>query len=282
MFNKGLKNDAIKNLEKSIVKYDIQAERVQIRSADLYNLRSNSGYETIEPVEKYVNTLANTPKEFDRSFTEYKTEFKTFEKLINDFQNQSINTDLKAGGGAAAGIGAGVGTAALMPAAAMAIATTFGTASTGTAIAGLSGAAATNAALAWLGGGALAAGGGGMAAGTAFLALAGPIGLGIGAVGLIGSGLFASSNNKKIAEKANKQRAEVETRRRILEAAAIEINSLIKLTKKHNLGVKKMLKELSNSAPYDYMDFTESHKEMLAALINHIRSLSKLLNKKVD
>ncbi len=41
------------------------------------------------------------------------------------------------------------------PAAAMAIATTFGTASTGTAIADtLFGAAATNAALAWLGGGA--------------------------------------------------------------------------------------------------------------------------------
>ncbi len=67
---------------------------------------------------------------------------------------------------------AGAGIAVLGPTAAMAVATTFGTASTGTAIATLSGAAATNAALAWLGGGALAVGGGGMAAGKAFLAMA--------------------------------------------------------------------------------------------------------------
>lgn len=49
----------------------------------------------------------------------------------------------------------------------MAIATTWGTASTGTAISGLSGAAANSAALAWLGGGATATGGGGVAVGTA-------------------------------------------------------------------------------------------------------------------
>ncbi|MGW8444460.1 hypothetical protein ACWGXJ_26515 [Paenibacillus sp. S33] len=43
-----------------------------------------------------------------------------------------------------------MGVAAFGPTVALAIATTFGTASTGTAIATLSGAAATNAALAWL------------------------------------------------------------------------------------------------------------------------------------
>ncbi len=51
----------------------------------------------------------------------------------------------------------------------LALATTFGTASTGTAIATLHGAVATNAALAWLGGGAVSAGGGGMAVGGAVL-----------------------------------------------------------------------------------------------------------------
>jgi len=53
----------------------------------------------------------------------------------------------------------------MAPTAAMWVATTFGTASTGTAISALSGAAAESAALAWLGGGTLAAGGGGMTAG---------------------------------------------------------------------------------------------------------------------
>lgn len=51
----------------------------------------------------------------------------------------------------------------------MLLATTIGTASTGTAIAGLSGAAATNAAMAWLGGGALSAGGFGVAGGATVL-----------------------------------------------------------------------------------------------------------------
>lgn len=51
----------------------------------------------------------------------------------------------------------------------MSLATTIGTASTGTAIAGLSGAAATNAGMAWLGGGALSAGGFGMAGGAIVL-----------------------------------------------------------------------------------------------------------------
>lgn len=55
-------------------------------------------------------------------------------------------------------------------------ATTFATASTGTAIASLHGVAATNATLAWFGGGSLAAGGAGMAGGAAVLGgiVAGP------------------------------------------------------------------------------------------------------------
>ena len=77
------------------------------------------------------------------------------------------------------GVTAGAAVVSVAPTVAMWVATTFGTASTGTAISALSGAAATNAALAWLGGGALAVGGGGMAAGNAFLALAGPVGWGI-------------------------------------------------------------------------------------------------------
>jgi hypothetical protein len=69
--------------------------------------------------------------------------------------------------------------------AAMAAATTFGTASTGTAISSLSGVAAYNASLAWLGGGTIAAGGGGMAAGAMVLTSIPVIG---GAVAIAGLG----------------------------------------------------------------------------------------------
>ena len=94
--------------------------------------------------------------------------------------------------------------ASLAPSAAMWVATTFGTASTGTAISSLSGAAAESAALAWLGGGAAAAGGGGMAAGNALLALAGPIGWSIAGATLLTSVILFA--NKKI--KLDKEKKE--------------------------------------------------------------------------
>ncbi len=64
---------------------------------------------------------------------------------------------------------ASTGAGAAVTCGAMWVATTWGTAGTGTAISSLSGAAASNAALAWLGGGIVASGGGGMAAGAAVL-----------------------------------------------------------------------------------------------------------------
>lgn len=73
--------------------------------------------------------------------------------------------------------------------AAMTVATTFGTASTGTAISSLTGVAATNAATAWIGGGAIAAGGGGMAAGTVVLTAIPFVGGAI-ALGAIGYGAY--------------------------------------------------------------------------------------------
>lgn len=81
------------------------------------------------------------------------------------------------------------------------VATTFGTASTGTAISALSGAAASNAAIAWLGGGALATGGGGMAAGQALLALAGPIGWGIAGTTLLASVLLTVKKDLSFKKK---------------------------------------------------------------------------------
>jgi len=64
---------------------------------------------------------------------------------------------------------ASTGAGAAFTCGAMWVATTWGTAGTGTAISSLSGAAASNAAMAWLGGGTVASGGGGMAAGAAVL-----------------------------------------------------------------------------------------------------------------
>jgi hypothetical protein len=281
MFKKNLKKQAIEKLKKASEVYASNVIEVQEEAGELFNLRQKSGVDVIQPVQDYINQLANSPKEFDKSFSAYKVEFKEFNDLIDEFNADAVNTDFKTGGTTAAGVVAGAGVAALMPSVAMAIATTFGTASTGTAIASLSGIAATNAALAWLGGGALAAGGAGMAGGTAFLALAGPIGVGIGAVSLIGGGLYASSKNKKIVQEANCKREEIETANAMLNAAKLEISEISTLTVKHRNGVQKLIEELKDSTHKDYSVFSDEAKQKLGALINHINALSALLNRKV-
>mgnify|MGYP000023223312 CR=1 FL=1 len=282
MFNNQLKKNAIRDLKIAVNNYDATVIRVREKTETLFNLRKNTGNNVIQPVENYINQLANSPKEFDKSFAEYKAEFKIFGDIIINFEAESLKVNINSGGSALGGLAAGIGTVTLMPAAAMAIATTFGTASTGTAIASLSGAAATNAALAWLGGGALAAGGGGIVKGTALLALAGPIGIGIGAIGIIGGGLYAASKNKEISQKSNEERKRIETGYLMLKASTVEIDNLISLTYEHQNGILWLLEELKYSAPINYIDFDLESKQKLGALINHINSLTALLNKKVD
>ena len=113
-----------------------------------------------------------------------------------------MDVAVKSGVSVAAGVAGGAAVAGIAPPAAMWIATTFGTASTGTAISTLSGAAATKAALAWLGGGTLAKGGLGIVGGKAFLALAGPIGWGITGVTTAASAVALGHKNKQIADEA--------------------------------------------------------------------------------
>ena len=282
MFNGAMKEEAITALKAAQAKHESDAKVVGEASARLFELRRSSSEQIITQVEGYINTLANSPKEFDKTFSEYRAELKTFNKIIAAIEAEAAKVNTRAGTGAAAGVATGVGVAAFAPSAAMAIATTFGTASTGTAISTLSGAAATNAALAWLGGGALATGGGGMAAGEAFLALAGPVGWAIGGTALVAAGLFARSRNRAIAEDAATETKKIQTHIAALSAAKLEINRLFNLTERHVDGVTVLLAQLKERAPGDYLEFSTVQKEWLGALINHVHSLSELLNKKVQ
>ncbi len=282
MFNGDLKKEALADLQRASDKNETVTEKVMAASTKLHELRSTCCVELISKVESYITNLANSPKELDKSFSEYQTETSCFKDSISKLELEAQKSTTTAAGGAAAGVAAGVGTAALAPTAAIAIATTFGTASTGTAISALSGAAATNAALAWLGGGALTAGGGGMVAGKGLLALAGPVGWAIGGVALAGAGLYSRKKNKEVAEKANEERREIEANIRTLDLMLNSTTELFSLTQKHSDGVNEMLITLTGSAPNDYKEFSPKDKEMLGALINHIHSLSKIINKQVD
>ncbi|MBB1334701.1 MULTISPECIES: hypothetical protein [unclassified Pseudoalteromonas] len=281
MLNHAVKKQAIEDLERTDRQYKLSVETVQKSSVELFELRQYCSTVLIVDCEDFINTLANSPKEFEKSFDEYKAQVKEFKNVLEQIEQEVIDANLKAGGTAGAGIAAGAGVAAFAPTAAMAIATTFGTASTGTAIASLSGAAATKAALAWLGGGALAAGGGGMTGGSALLALAGPVGWGIGITALAGGGLLARKKNGEIARKVKAQEKEIRAHKAQLDVSATEIKRLIDLTKQHSQGMKHILSSLVNTAPSDYNRYTVEHKLSLGALINHTSSLSELLNKSV-
>lgn len=282
MFKSGVKKEALKSLEEAQADYTDLCGRAQVNAEELFKLRQSTSLELIPEVEAYVNSLANTPKDFDKSFAEYKAEFTAFKSILHELELAAKQAQIKAGGGAAVGVAAGIGTVAFAPTAAMAVATTFGTASTGTAISTLSGAAASKAALAWLGGGALAKGGAGMAGGKALLALAGPVGWAVGGTAVVGAGLFARSKNGKIANQATVARKELEVHIRTARSAILEIYRLLEQTDKHTKGMREILTKLKQDAPVDYNQFNLEMRQSIAALINHVHSLSELLNKKVD
>lgn len=172
MLNASYKKEALRALEYANGEYTKIYNRT-VNDITYLHERRLEAVESLKRVEDYINSLANRPKEYDQQLSEIVLRRQKFEDTLQSLELESKKTDKVSGSIAGAGVMAGAGVAAFGPSAAMAVAMTFGTASTGTAIATLSGAAATNAALAWLGGGALAAGGAGMAGGEALLAMAG-------------------------------------------------------------------------------------------------------------
>lgn len=276
MFYNQAKKEAIERLKQEEATYNGYAKKGNDLAIDLYEARKSAA-QAILRVEEYINTLANTPKEFQKDVAETVLNIKEFREAVR-IEKESSSDNIKGASAAAGGTAVGGAIAALGPTAAMAIATTFGTASTGVAISALSGAAATNAALAWLGGGALAAGGGGMAAGNALLALAGPIGWGIAGLALVGGGAFASHKNKKAAEESQRLAKEVAKKNSILRPFVEKLKKLLKSTKelKSGLGLAEF-----NLFPNDYLKFSDDQKLRLGSLINNTKALGKLINERV-
>lgn len=281
MFNGELKRTALEKLKKDNERYQNITNSVTAKAKTLHNYRIATSKELIFKVESYINRLANSPKSFDKSVMGLRLSFEKFNDVIRAIES-SDNVAIKGSTRTGAGIATGLGIVTFAPTTALAIATTFGTASTGTAISALSGAAASNAALAWLGGGALAAGGGGMAAGNALIALAGPIGWAFGGTAIVGGVLWVRKKNRELAEKFNQAAIEINRHISNLQKAQVEIDKIYSITKKHSEGAARQLRELSEHATDDYYAFTEDQKRELGALVNNINSLSNLLKKKIN
>jgi uncharacterized phage infection (PIP) family protein YhgE len=282
MLNSSLKKEAIEKLKSSIEQYEKSSKTLQNHAIKLHNTRTYAA-DVIGKIEAFINTLANTPKEFEKTFKQIRKNITSF-KVLSEITYDEKEMIKLAGGGTATGVAAGVATAALAPTAAMAIATTFGTASTGAAISTLSGAAATNAALAWLGGGTLVAGGSGMAGGSTLLALAGPIGWGIGAASLAAGGFYANKKNKEAAIKADKERVEIVKSTRILEGTTTEIEKLKELTQSLAVKLEQSLISFVSRTKHatTFKSYSQEERDLLRTMINNTESLSALFMKEVE
>ena len=277
MFNRSARCEAVEKLRSALRDHENLRKQVERASVGLFEQRQRAVAEVIEPVEEYVNRLAHSPGEFDKSVREFRIEVDRFSETVQRIETEAHRSETVGGAAGVTGTAAGVGVATLGPSVAMAAATTFGTASTGTAISTLSGAAAANAALAWLGGGAVAAGGGGMAAGKALLVLAGDRWAGPSVVspwrGRASISIAATGNSR-----AEPSGSASRSKRRCVRCGRPTGKSRGSARARGHTPREAWLRD---HGPTDYQRFDREQKERLAALVNHVRALGELLRTEV-
>ena len=266
-------------LQESVTEYNDAYTIMNDKGVQLYVERSRA-VDTISFVEGLVNSIANRPKSFDAEFEEILTNRKKFTDSC-EFANRELLDARKAATGAGAGLAAGASVAFMAPTAAMWIATTFGTASTGAAISTLSGAAATNAALAWLGGGALTMGGGGMAAGNALLALAGPVGWTIAGATLLSSILIFTAKKTKLNKQKNQEIQAIKRNIELVREMDAIIDMILSETAMARAGLNDMFTRALPLYGADYLSLAEEQKYLLGALVNNTKALAALFGKTI-
>ena len=224
-------------------------------------------------VENLINSIANHPKEFDTEIAEIRVKKQDFRNLC-EYAAEELNAAKQSALSSGAGVAGGAAIASLAPTAAMWVATTFGTASTGTAISTLSGAVATKAALAWIGGGALAAGGGGVAAGEALLALAGPIGWSIAGATLLTSVLlFAVKKGKLNKEKEKEIESVLSNNEKIRETDA-KVVTLLEKTDAMREGLQLQYTQALKLYGKHFRWIDGKGRASLVAMVNNAKALA--------
>lgn len=283
MFNSSLKKEALRIHEQAFTRYNASHDLMSKSCEKLYGVRTES-VELVKVIQDVINSIANKPKEFDTHLGTIVSELRKF-KETEQYAAEAYNASVKAGVNIAGGAAAGLGVATMAPSALMSIATTFGTASTGTAISALSGAAAQKAAVAWIGrtfAGFAVSHGAGMAAGQAFLALAGPVGWTISGVSAGISLMTLANKNKKLADKAVSEAKEMTEAREALDEVTQKVNYLMARTEALLNSLKAQKTTIISMTNLDYMSLEDDKKLFLGSLVNNTLTLAKLLNETVS
>lgn len=273
------KKEALSIYEHAVKKYNNTYQTMQETGSRLYSLRQDS-VKLIQEIELLLNSIANKPKEFEKTISDIQAEQKKF-RDAEEYAAEAMKAAVKSGISVAAGVAGGAAVASMAPSAAMWVATTFGTASTGTAISTLSGAAATKAALAWLGGGALSAGGAGVAGGQALLALAGPIGWGITGVTTAASVVALGHKNKKIADEAIAEAKKITIAGAEVNESSAKIQHLIDETVMLMDDLRDMSRANTLLRDANYLELSEKEQYRLGAMVNSTLALAEMLNKTI-
>lgn len=276
MFGNKKRKIAIQKLEDLQVEYKYIGLKANEIVLHLYSARKDASY-LIDKIENCLDKNKNIPNiyiveiaEARASISDFRDAIELEEKELPDSFKENMMGETVAG----IGVATGVGIATLGPTAAMAIATTFGTASTGAAISSLTGVAATNAALAWLGGGTLALGGGGIAAGNAFLALAGPVGWALGGLTILGGGMLKWYSNHKITKEVNQKINDLESEIRTLNCHVQSLKESLEETKKKCLELNSTIEVIIEN------NYTNLNDELIKKVVDLIKKLCKLINKR--
>lgn len=202
--NSKIRKESEKLFQEAIDRYENQSAKLTNNVEHLYKTRKNA-LTHIDKAEEVLQESSFSTVDILEEIADKKKQISFFREAteLEEFHENKDSSAAKVVMSAGAALGTAIAT--LGPGAAMAFATTFGTAATGTAISALSGAAATNAALAFLGGGAIAAGGAGVVGGSLLLAAIPIVGWTIGGAAIIGGGFALSKKNKKIAQEYNEK-----------------------------------------------------------------------------
>lgn len=273
------KNKLEQELINAVEEYNSQYALMKGCGEELYTERIRS-CDVINNVAALINSIANHPKSFDTEMGEIEILKRQFEEEAS-FAKKELEVARASAAGAVTGISSGAAIMFVAPKAAMWIATTFGTSSTGTAISSLSGAAATKAALAWLGGGAASAGGGGAAAGSSLLAMAGPIGIGVAAVTILSSIVLIEYNKAKQNKERKEETDYIRQNTEIIKEAGLKIGVMMDECKSLFDGLIKSYTDCLAAFGKEYTALDEQTQYKLGALVNNTKALAASLGKKL-
>ena len=267
-------------LRQAVMEYNDAYTKLDANGNSLYVMRTRA-VDLIKNIEDLINSIANHPKTFDIDIEEIHTNRTDFTEAC-EFAKAELEAAKKSAIEAGAGVAAGAAIVSVAPAAAMWIATTFGTASTGTAISALSGAAAQSAALAWLGGGALTAGGGGMAAGHALLAMAGPIGWTIAGATLLASITLFTVNKFKLTKQKEEEIKAIKNNTKDTLIVAEKIQVLIDEVTLLRDKLSELYGDSLHEFGKDFHEISEDRQMQLGVLVNNTKALAATLSKGIE